>query len=83
MATNSTAGEKPWTQEMIIVHRVFRRELSFLAGAVGTVPTGDTARAKVLADHCTFATMMLHHHHAGEDELLWPRLKERVVMEPS
>ena len=23
---------------------------------------------------------MLHHHHAGEDELVWPRLRERAEL---
>jgi len=31
-----------------------------------------------VADHLDTLTAMLHHHHAGEDRLLWPKLHERV-----
>jgi hemerythrin-like domain-containing protein len=44
------------------------------------VPAGDVARAKTVAAHITELAQMLHHHHQGEDELLWPRLNQRVAL---
>jgi hypothetical protein len=36
------------------------------------------ARATVVADHLALVTELLHHHHSGEDRLLWPLLLVRV-----
>ncbi|GAA3474828.1 hemerythrin domain-containing protein [Nonomuraea roseola] len=69
------------TQDMEIVHRVFRRETRLLVDLVAAVAPGDTARAKVIADHFRIYRLGLHHHHEGEDELLWPPLLSRVDLE--
>jgi hypothetical protein len=37
--------KRPYTHEMVLVHRVFRRESSLLPRLVRTVRAGDTARA--------------------------------------
>ncbi|MFI0449327.1 hemerythrin domain-containing protein [Actinomadura sp. 6N118] len=66
------------TQDMEIVHRAFRRESRLLMELVAAVAPGDTARAKVLADHFRGYRLGLHNHHEGEDELLWPPLLSRV-----
>ena len=42
------------------------------------VPAGDVARARTVARHAREVLDMLHHHHLGEDELLWPRLSART-----
>ncbi|GAA4602391.1 hypothetical protein GCM10023195_07220 [Actinoallomurus liliacearum] len=69
------------TQDMEIVHRVFRRESRLLVELVAAVTPGDTARATVIADHFRDYRLGLHHHHEGEDELLWPPLLSRVDLE--
>ncbi|MEU7747955.1 hemerythrin domain-containing protein [Nonomuraea sp. NPDC049158] len=69
------------TQDMEIVHRVLRRESRLLMELVAAVAPGDTARAKVIADHLSVYRMGLHNHHEGEDELLWPPLLSRVDLE--
>ncbi|MER7129781.1 hemerythrin domain-containing protein [Streptosporangium saharense] len=69
------------TQDMEIVHRVFRRESRLLTEFVAAVVPGDTARAKVVADHFRVYRLGLHNHHEGEDELLWPPLLARVDLE--
>ncbi|MFC5825500.1 hemerythrin domain-containing protein [Nonomuraea insulae] len=69
------------TQEMEIVHRAFRRESRLLVELVATVAPGDTARARVIADHYRDYRLGLHNHHEGEDELLWPPLLARVDLE--
>ncbi|MFG6201343.1 hemerythrin domain-containing protein [Nonomuraea sp. JJY05] len=60
------------TQDMEIVHRAFRRESRLLMELVAAVAPGDTARAKVIADHFRDYRLGLKNHHEGEDELLWP-----------
>jgi hemerythrin-like domain-containing protein len=65
--------------DMVVVHRVFRRELRLIPELVRAVAPGDTARAAVLANHGRLILDGLHGHHTGEDELLWPKLLERCA----
>jgi hemerythrin-like domain-containing protein len=62
---------------MVIIHRVFRRELTLLPQLVRATPPGDVARAAVLTAWTSEVLDFLHHHHSGEDDLLWPLLLER------
>ena len=64
--------------DMLVVHRVFRREFHDMSGLIAGVAAGDTARAKVVGEHLRFMLAALHHHHAAEDELVWPKLHSRV-----
>ena len=73
-----TATAKPDVQEMVIVHRMFRREYGLAPVLVRGVAAGDSERASVVAGHLTEIGTMLHHHHAGEDALVWPRLHART-----
>ncbi|MDT5081927.1 MAG: hypothetical protein QOJ80_6564 [Mycobacterium sp.] len=66
------------TSDMVIVHRMFRRECAQMAQLVAAVPSGNVARARTVARHAREVLDMLHHHHLGEDELLWPRLSART-----
>ncbi len=63
---------------MATVHTLFRREFRLAGGVVRRVDAGDVRRARVVADHLDFLARTLHDHHTGEDELLWPKLLERV-----
>ena len=65
--------------DMVVVHRVFRREFRLLPQLVREVAPGDTARAAVLAGHARLVLTGLHGHHTSEDELLWPKLLERCT----
>ncbi|HET6968846.1 MAG TPA: hemerythrin domain-containing protein [Ornithinibacter sp.] len=67
------------TRDMVVVHTAFRREFGLAPALVRGVAPGDQKRADVVADHLEMLTAMLHHHHAGEDRLLWPKLHERVA----
>jgi hemerythrin-like domain-containing protein len=78
-ATDTT--DRPDIRDMAIVHRVFRREVGLLARMVRAVPAGNTARARIIAGHFADYGLMLHLHHAGEDELAWPLLLARVELE--
>lgn len=74
----TTTVSRPDTHQMVVGHRVFRREFRLLPGLIGAVPPGDTARAGVVAEHATDVTIALHAHHSSEDDVLWPRLLERA-----
>jgi len=63
---------------MAIVHRTFRKAYSESAQLVRAAPTPSPGRVTFLADHIDFAIKALHIHHEGEDELLYPKLIERV-----
>jgi Hemerythrin HHE cation binding domain len=65
-------------RDMAIVHRTFRKAYDESARLVRAAPTPSPARVTFLADHIDFAIAMLHVHHDGEDELLYPKLIERV-----
>jgi iron-sulfur cluster repair protein YtfE (RIC family) len=71
---------KPDVQEMVIVHRMFRREYRLAPVLVRGVAVGDRPRAAVVAAHLRELTVMLHHHHQGEDDLVWPRLHARTPL---
>ncbi|MEJ3652630.1 hemerythrin domain-containing protein [Actinomycetes bacterium KLBMP 9759] len=68
------------TWDMVVVHRFFRREFARLPATIRAVPDGDTARAEVVGGWLADVAGALHHHHTGEDELLWPALRERVAV---
>jgi hemerythrin-like domain-containing protein len=74
-------AKRPNTHEMIVVHRVFRREIELMPRLIRAVPDGDTARARVLAQAFSDYQLGLHHHHTGEDDLVWPLLLARVDLE--
>ena len=77
--TGETEEEKLCdTSDMLIVHRMFRRECALLPKLVAAVASGDVVRARTVAGHARELLDMLHHHHVGEDELLWPRLSART-----
>ena len=66
------------TSDMVLVHRMFRRECALLPQLVAAAAGGDLARARTVARHAREVLDMLHHHQVGEDELLWPRLSART-----
>ena len=74
------AARRCLASDMVLVHRVFRRELHLLPTLVGRV-AADVGRAATLAAHCRELTTALRHHHVAEQELLWPRLAERGVLD--
>jgi hemerythrin-like domain-containing protein len=72
---------RPDTYEMVFVHNCFRRQFHALPGLVHGVPDGDTTRARTVVDFVDELTAMLHHHHSGEDDLMWPLLLDRAPMD--
>ena len=76
MTASPTAGVD--TRDMVVVHDSIRRQFGEAPALVRGVGPGDTARAALVADHVHLLGELLHHHHAGEDRLLWPVLQPRV-----
>lgn len=66
------------SSDMIVIHQMFRREFKAIPALVSAVPDGDPAKVAIVADHVTRMVAFLHGHHQGEDELVWPRLLERI-----
>lgn len=77
----TTTVERPWVQEMVVVHRVFRRESRLLPDLVRGVRPGDVERARFLGGMFREYDHGLHSHHTSEDALLWPKLLARVDLD--
>jgi hemerythrin superfamily protein len=74
----NSGGALTDTGDMQIPHSIFRGEFRRAPTMVRNVPAGDAHRAEVVAGHLQFLLEALTDHHTAEDELLWPRLQERV-----
>jgi hemerythrin-like domain-containing protein len=79
MTVTATVPARPDVHEMVVIHRVFRRELHLIPRIVLDVPAGDTARVRIVGEHLEFVLGTLHSHHTGEDAILWPRLLQRAT----
>lgn len=65
-------------RDMAIIHRTFREAYAESARLVRAAPVPSRERVSFLADHIDFGIAALHIHHESEDELLYPKLIERV-----
>lgn len=79
MSTPAAAPAR--TEEMAIIHRIFRRGFPRVAALVRQVAPGDSARAETVGEYLDFHLHGLHNHHTGEDANIWPRLLERAAPE--
>lgn len=66
------------SDEVVLIHRVFRRLFGDAPGLVRDVAPGDVERAAFLARHLHGLTRMLHVHHRAEDDFFWDRMEERA-----
>jgi hemerythrin-like domain-containing protein len=57
-----------------VIHGAVRRDLTRLTTALEQVPDGDRTRAAQLERAFANLHELLHHHHVGEDEHVWPWL---------
>ena len=69
------------THEMVLIHRVIRREFGQLPRLFRSA-ANDRARSKVVGAHAKEMLHFLHTHHTGEDELLFPLLRQRTALDP-
>jgi hemerythrin-like domain-containing protein len=79
MTASPTTGTD--TRDMLVVHDSIRRQFGQAPVLVRGVTPGDSGRADVVADHVELLRDLLHHHHTGEDRLLWPVLRPRLPAE--
>lgn len=79
MQTETPAAAPARTEEMAVIHRIFRRGFPMMANLVRQTPTGATTRSEPIAEHLDFLLNGLHNHHTGEDDNIWPRLLERAA----
>ncbi|MGO9583361.1 MAG: hemerythrin domain-containing protein [Acidimicrobiales bacterium] len=69
------------TRDMLAVHDAFKRAFGDAPGQLASVGDGDAQRARYLAEYLGEVLWLLHAHHGGEDELLFPLLSERAPEE--
>ncbi|WP_395728416.1 hemerythrin domain-containing protein [Nakamurella sp.] len=63
---------------MYVMHHAFRRDLRVFGAAVAATPVGDRRTWQALRGRWRRFSRVLHHHHSGEDEALWPLLLSRA-----
>lgn len=66
------------TSDMAQVHRVFRDAVAAAPAFIGSATAAGPARVELVATYYDNVLRLLHAHHNGEDELLWPKLCERA-----
>lgn len=65
------------TTMMGVVHDAYRRDLERTRQALSTEPYPDDQRRKAIAAHVQWMMEMLHAHHTGEDNGLWPMVLQK------
>lgn len=80
---NVVAVEYPLVdvRDMIVVHTAMLREFRLAPQTVARVPAGAHRAVRRVSAHLELLCDMLHHHHAGEDQLLWPPLRALLTSE--
>jgi hypothetical protein len=70
---------------MLVIHAAFLRDLRRLTAALEAVADGTTApgRAAALPERWKWITEQVHHHHSGEDAVLWSALREVLPDDPA
>lgn len=63
---------------MYLMHHAFRRDLAAFAVAVATTGVNDRRRWRRLGRRWDSFARILHLHHQGEDDVLWPLLLGKV-----
>lgn len=78
---SATTPERPLVdvRDMIVVHTALLREFRLAPAAVRRVGAGNRRQAAGIDRHLGLICEVLHHHHTGEEELLWPPLRTRIA----
>ncbi|MWA13355.1 hemerythrin domain-containing protein [Streptomyces sp. BA2] len=75
--TESIAHLPSGHQTMLLAHRAMVRDLDRVArSAEQLARTPDAEQAAALLDYVDKLFQVIEHHHEGEDDFLWPRLRE-------
>jgi hemerythrin-like domain-containing protein len=80
---NQTTADLPRAhQTMLLAHRAMVRDLDRVSRTAEQLAAADDpARAAALKDYAAKLSEVIEHHHKGEDDFLWPRLREHGVDE--
>ena len=68
---------RPDVSEIYAVHGAFRDTFGAAPGIVGGIAPGDSERVALVANYYDNVLCFLKVHHDGEEELVFPRLRER------
>jgi hypothetical protein len=63
---------------MYVMHHAFRRDLDAFVAAAKATPSSDRETWTALGARWERFAAILHHHHSGEDAVLWPALMART-----
>jgi hemerythrin-like domain-containing protein len=74
-----TGAPRPDTSDMFAVHGVFRDTLGAATALVGGVPDGDAERLALVANYYENVLSFLQAHHDGEEQIVFPLLRERCL----
>ena len=66
------------SDEIVLIHGMFRRLFGEAPSLVRDVVPGDVQRAAFLSKHLHGLTKLLHVHHHAEDDFFWDRMTERA-----
>ncbi len=66
------------TEAMVVVHAFFLAQFGEAPALVARARDGGPARVSYVAEHLAFLIDALHHHHEGEDGLVWDNLEQRA-----
>ena len=75
--TETDAAPEPDTTDMVAVHGVFRDTLAAAPALIDGASDGDAARAALLANYYDNILHFLEVHHEGEEQLVFPLLRQR------
>ncbi len=75
--TDQAGRPRPDTTDMYAVHGVFRDTLGAVPRLVGDIAPGDAARVDQVANYYDNILFFLEAHHDGEEQIVFPRLRER------
>jgi hemerythrin-like domain-containing protein len=70
---------RPDVSDMYAVHGVFRDSLAAAPDLVAGIDDGDTARVELIANYYENILSFLEAHHDGEEELVFPLLRQRCA----
>ena len=74
----TTSADAPADTAMMgIVHSALRRDLTRTAEAISSEPPPGDEQRQAIAKHVTWMMDFLHRHHLGEDDGLWPLVRQR------
>jgi hypothetical protein len=74
----ATTLPRPNTRDMLSIHQIFRDAFGCSPQLVGSVCNERSDRVEPVAAYYANVLAFLRAHHEGEDELIWPKLIERV-----